>query len=340
MNLTTLTIPVLTAGFFLAGLQPQAFAQEDPDNGIKPQHPASQRERQQNLIIEYYTPTKAPVVVLNNAMIGVYRGKPTHNGIMTSFQVFGESLLIQGSAGEMPETLSLVAQMDQNYVGAGEHTATTEEQFLYKLRYVSSNAVREALQSMDRNFMQQRQGQEPRGLSIGYVEERGVVLVRGTAAEVSKAKAILTELDVAPPNLMISCYLVQGKAGASTPSLPAALVRDLSALVPFEGFELLSSGMLPSDASSQLGLDVELEAGKGEFSLEMYPAAYDEDRGLLKLSSIKFKMSLYTNVSGKRERTQRSFSTSTSLATDKFTVLGAVGADPVFVVVRMTQLGN
>jgi hypothetical protein len=288
-------------------------------------------------IIEYYTPRKASVVPLNNTIVSLLQARYMRG---VHFSVLGETLLIQAQASLMPEVLALVEQVDRNYATRGERAAIDEEQVIYKLKYVSLNAVREALRFMDRAFMPNQPATAPTGLSIGYVEERGVILVRGSSADVAQAVAILAELDVAPPSLMLTCYLVQASTEESSPRLPAALVRDLAALVPYKGFELLSSGMLPSNGGSELGLDVELAGDRGEFNLTMRPAAYDPKLGLLSLSQIKFQMSLNETVDGKRQRTQRSFATSTSLATDKFTVLGAVGADPVFVVVRMTQLGN
>jgi len=347
MNLQALILPVSIAAFFVGALQSPVGAQTDSD-GLKPKHPLyGKNEVGSPQIVEYYTPSKAPVSLLAGTVNQLYRQRP-HQNVPVYFLPYGETLLIQADSSQMPEVRSLVEQTDLNYVGLGQHEATDEEQFLYKVNYVSLDAVEEALRSMDRNFMQQTQGgvqaqmgvQAPRGVHLGYVRERGMVLVRGSAANVAKVKTILNALDVAPPSLMITCYIVQGRKEKGAVGVPAALVRDLSALVPYEGFELLSSGMLPSNASKELEFNVEFTGERGEFELKMSPSAYDEGKGLLSLSSIKCQMSLFDTIDGKRTRNQRSFSTSTSVATDQFTVLGAVGADPVFVAVRMTQLGN
>jgi hypothetical protein len=344
MNLTTLTIPLMTAGLVLGGLQQQALSQGVSGDGATANEPAPVTARQElhsKLVVDYYTPKKAPVQDLVFAMTRLFENKNRGSLNVFSFQEFGQTLLMQCSEAAMPEAVKLVRQMDEHYVGVNEHTATTEEQYLYKLRYASLESVREALNAMDQRMIQST-SRVRIGLNIGYIEARGMVLVRGPSVLVSKAKEILKELDVPPPSLMITCYLVQGKAGESSFGIPAELAADLSTLVPYEGFELLSSGMLPSNAASRLQLEVELDHGKGDFRLEMAPSAYDESRGLLSMSSIVFRTNLFSDspTADKPERTKRSFSTSTSLATDKYTVLGAVGADPVFVVVRMTQLKN
>ena len=319
-----------------------------PSSGIEP---AASQEQESGpgwpVVVQYFAPTKAPVEELSEALRFLYSTRRRGAGeAMPLFQPLGETLLIQTSQETLEEVLRIAGDCDANYVGRGENSATSQEQWQYEVKHVALDSVRKALRYLDRStFIEEGTagGLAPRaarGLRISYVDERGLLIAQGTAAEIERARLILRDLDVPRSRLMLTCYVVQGSNEESTEALPAELLRDLGKLVPFAGFELLSTGVLPTDASREVSMSVDLDDQRGSFELEMLPSAYDARSGQLALSSITFKMVLNPGApAASRSSTRRSFQTSTSLRTDRYTVLGAVGATPVFVVVKLTDLG-
>lgn len=306
------------------------------------------RQRQENpeLTVRYFQPSRAPVDDLVNALQRLVLSNPTGDFRYFTLQTLGGTLLVQGPTAIMPEVLKLAQELDQNYVAGGRVPGIDQSHHQYRVRNVSLAHLEQALQFLDRNRMQQFAG-PPRGLQFSYVYGSGMVQMSGMEEYVERAKQVIAEVDVPQPSLMLSCFLLKGTSEAkSSPNLPASLQRDLSALVPYEGFEIMSSGMLPTNASSDMQLRVDLEDQQGSFELVMRPAAYDAERGLLALEQIDFQLNLqHREVTAESAgaqmmstvNTRRSFSTSTTLATDRYSVLGAVGGDPVFVVVRLTE---
>ncbi len=306
-----------------------------------------QEQVQPQLTVRYFKPAKAPVDSLQSALLRLMMARPGDSFRFVTLQTLGGTLLLQGPDETLPDVLKLARELDENYVGgAGQSPGIDQMHHQYRVRNVSLEHLEQALQFLDRNRMQQYPGQ-PRGLHLSYVYGSGMVQMSGSDEYVARAKQVIAEVDVPQPSLMLTCYLIRGRSEVQSDArIPAALARDLSALVPYEGFELMSSGMLPTNANNDMELRVDLEEQKGAFTLAMRPAAFDPDKGLLALSKVNFELSLnqkQTDDNGTligMTSTRRSFETSTSLATDRYSVLGAVGGDPVFVVVRLTQVGR
>jgi len=338
MNAPFLTVALAAPLLFAPSMSPSMPQDAQGDQ--------RQEETQPALTVRYFKPAKAPVDGLQNTLQRLMMSNPNTSYRFVTLQTLGGTLLLQGPDGALPEVLKLARELDENYVGGGQMPTIDQGHHQYRVRNVSLEHLEQALRFLDRNTMQQYPGQ-PRGLHLSYVYGSGMVQMSGSDEYVARAKQVIAEVDVPQPSLMLTCYLVRGRSeGESDARVPAALVRDLSALVPYESFELMSSGMLPSNANGDMQLRVDLEDQKGVFELGMRPAAYDPDKGLLALSKVDFELSLNQEQMSDdgeligRTSTRRSFETSTSLATDRYSVLGAVGGDPVFVVVRLTQVNR
>lgn len=339
MNAPFLTVALAAPLLFAPSMSPSAPQDLDGDQ--------RQEQVEQTITVRYFQPAKAPVDSLQNAIQRLMMTNPSGLYRFVTLQTLGGTLLLQGPDEVLPDVLKLARELDENYVGGGLVPTMDQSHHQYRVRNVSLEHLEQALRFLDRNTMQQFQ-QQPRGLQLSYVYGSGMVQMSGSDEYVARAKQVIAEVDVPQPSLMLSCYLVRGTSKAeSSPKLPAALLRDLSALVPYEGFAIMSSGMLPTNASSDMELNVDLEDQAGSFELSMRPAAYDAEKGLLALEKIVFELQLLhrepmSDSNGSRTTsvtaTRRSFSTSTTLATDRYSVLGAVGGDPVFVVVRLTEL--
>ena len=323
-----------------------------------PAHPAplflqdeqgsSQSEAQEQFrqLVEYYQPTNSPAEELaftlsqlaaTSVAHKIWAGEGSYTFSSPRFIVYGETILIQDSRNEMTRTLEMVRGLDQAYTpdeGGKRRRSQSEphELLQYRLKSIGMDAVRRALQGFDR---QMSQPGSKGVIDISYGEERGLLVLRGPASDVAAVKSVLDEMDVPLPQVLITCYIVGGTTKEENDvRVPADLARDLSALVPYSGFELVSTGLLRSDTASTMDLQVELAEGSGQFQLDMRPRAFDPDTQTLTLDSVRFQMQVV--IEGQHRN--RSFSTSTSLQTDQYTVLGAVGSDPVFVVIEMTRV--
>lgn len=284
------------------------------------------------VIIEYYQPEKAPSYELQRAMQQLdppAPGRPGPGGVATAvpyYTVFGETLLVKHREAEMPATLETLKRLDQAYVGESQWQGPKLETFHYQVRHVPLNSVLSGL----RGTFQQNQGPTPP--SISTIDDRGMVIFRGSPEDVKEVSTLIKALDVPLPQLLITVYIIEGTSKDEADfRVPADLARDLGALVPYEAFNIVSMGILPSDTVSPMEMEAMFSDQVGEFKLQMYPQAYDPETGALTIGKIEFRAS--SNENGVRNN--RQFTTSTSLRRGQYTVLGAVGADPIFVVAEM-----
>jgi len=304
-----------------------AAAPAPQDAGATAQHAQAARRS----VVEYYTPQKAPVETLAGTLSQLFHYTRPRQGLSPFLHPFGETLLVEAPADEIEYVMQLVAKCDANFVGEGERVDRIEEEWQHEVKHVSLDSLRSAL-----HFLEKDPTTGGKGMRLSYVPERGLVIAQGSRADVEQAKSVASLIDVPSPQLLLRLYIVQG-AEKSSEHLPSDLTRDLGALVPYPGFELLSSAFLPSDAKVRMSLQTDLEGERGRFILQMLPSAYDEKAGKLSLASIEFQLILMPEG---EHNIERSFKTSTSLQAGQYTVLGAVGANPVFVVVKLERLGR
>ncbi|MCB9915260.1 MAG: hypothetical protein H6828_08935 [Planctomycetes bacterium] len=251
------------------------------------------------------------------------------------FLLYGESLLVVDSASGLPETLAMLEELDANYVGKRRGPAPEPPKSLlqYEVKHASLRTVTSALFDLYGGQVQPSPAGYGAPPKISVVEDNGLILVRGTAEQVVEAETILKQVDVPRPKVLLTVYVLRGTSTAQADDrVPADLTSDLSPLVPYKGFELLSSALLPSDTRSPIRTQASLENDLGEWGLTMKPAAYDERTGTLAFDGVDLEVNTIENGA----RTRRTLSTATSLRRGEYTVLGAVGANPVFCVVKLT----
>lgn len=299
-----------------------------PPIGCPQDDPAARREEASTLVVEYYQPTKASARDLAVAMQQLAQAGEAYYGL-PAFVVYGDTLLVKEDEERMPETLATLRRLDGAFVEEPGWKEPVVETFRYQVRHVPLNSVLDGLRGA---FQGAPRG--PVAPSIGSIDDRSTVVFRGSSEDVKEVRQLVEALDVPLPQLLITLYIIEGveKADAD-PRLPADLARDLATLVPYEAFSALSMGILSNDTVSPLELQTTTRGDGGEFELKMYPQAYDGETGTLTLGKIEFEAMMFDASAGKKNRL--SFHTSTSLRRGQYTVLGAVGSDPVFVVAKM-----
>lgn len=291
-----------------------------------------------DLSIQHYTPVHvegSQLYELAEGMVGRnfylkerggWRGDPVSN-----LTVVGETLLLYDTEEYLKRMQQTLIAIDLPSV---ESTTVDEDPvitFHYAPRHLSRSDLRSILPGMSRNaFM---------------ANERNFLVVRDKASVVAELKTLLEEVDVPADQVLVTAYLVRGwTLGDETPSLPTELTEHLSRLVPglpleFAGFAMLRSTVMPVRSSGSAGvyqgppLKLKL-TGSGpseDYLLSFRPSAYDRETGTLTVEDCQLNQQVETGLDGV-------FSTNTVFRGDEYTVLGATGAKPIFVVVRLTRV--
>lgn len=299
-------------------------------------------------VIQYYQPKRASaetlldmmnVLIMSGGMEHKTRvGEDNFNFSRPLVMTYGNSLLVKDTRKEIARTFAMLTDLDENYRELKQAKAQRSEQpqlFQYTFTHISLDSARIALRSLyDAQRRAGGQPGDPAPPQLSFVDEQGQILVRGTVEQIAEVHDILKKLDVPRPHITLSFFLIQGCAEEDNDDrVPLDLSRDLGELVPFAGFKLLSSAIVPSDGSGQIQLDVQLEDDRGTVNLELTPAAYDATAGTLALE--RAQVLLHLSENGRNSTS--AIRTSTSLEAGRYTVLGAVGADPVFMVIKLSK---
>ncbi|MEZ5980574.1 MAG: secretin N-terminal domain-containing protein [Planctomycetota bacterium] len=227
--------------------------------------------------------------------------------------------------------------------------------FQYQIRHVSQNAVERALEP----FRSTIQNASPRGsrgpvytaASVTIVRDTGTVIVRDTEARIAEVQRVLERIDRPEAQVSLRYYLIRGYTteqsaedeGWQLSDLytdhfldPNMYVEDflpsLRSLIPMVGVRLESFGVLQGDALAEKSFSDGV--GNARFDLRMYPTAFDEQTGTLSVDQIDFQCVGF----GASESSQQGFKTSAKLTPGRFTILGGVGAEPLFLVLHMSRM--
>lgn len=254
---------------------------------------------------------------------GGYASDPVPN-----IRLLGRSLVLFDTAEYQKRILETLRELDQPGNRRERPPAEPLVEFEYRPRFLSMDGV---LQSLG-NFLRQVTDGESYFDNIGFSRERGVLVVRESAARGEEIRALLARIDVPQPQVVISCQLVRGTAGRGEDvGLPAELSTNLRKLVPGYSFEAVGFALLQSSAAPGGEVMLKLETSvEADYQLSFLPVAFDEEQSSLSVAKCKLTRSTGELI----------FTTDTMFRGGEYTVLGASGTDPDFVVVRVTPLGG
>jgi len=144
--------------------------------------------------------------------------------------------------------------------------------------------------------------------------------------------ALLEKADRPQRQVLVTCYLLAGGVGLDSAGVPAELAQHLGKLVPDFGFRRIGFAMLQSSVAPsglvRLKFDGPQRTG---YTFTFFPTAFDRETNSMTVERCSLEWS------GGEESTVI-FSTSTVLRGGEYTVLGASGADPVFLAVRISPV--
>ena len=243
----------------------------------------------------------------------------------TTVQHLGDTLLLYDLPASLERNLAILRQVDEEHGAAHANPKVTQE---YEPRYLSLDSIGQSL----RPFM--KPGQAP---NFHMVEQRGVMVLCDTRETVDDMLRFLARVDVAPPQVLLTCCLVRpGEAdGAEVLGLPSELVSGMRKLTAIDAFHASAMGMVRSSVAPDRSISILLDAGEeGFFELYLETAAFDKTTRTLSLSEV----TLRTRNSGRYDAGVTLFQTSTTVESGEYTVLGATGKDPLFVVLQSKPL--
>lgn len=260
-----------------------------------------------------------------------------------NIQVVENMLVVSALPDLLPDVVALMNDLDAQSAAMSGDAADADSvtTFQYQLRFASRTAVHEALTPFRNKSPQQVQtGGDPTGITI--VPETGTVVVRETRAIIEEIRSVLEEIDQPQPQVRLTYYLVRGYSEESmadhgyehedmNQGLPEGLVGDLGALLPLAGFRAESFGVLQGNALARREFRDSLP--DANIQLRMYPTTFDRWTGTLGVDQIDFSYQ-----SNRGSQGTKSFTTSAQLTPGRYTVLGGVGAEPLFVVLQMTRM--
>jgi hypothetical protein len=195
----------------------------------------------------------------------------------------------------------------------------------YEPRHVSATTLDLALRRFHRTFHvgppQGATGQVMQAETIMSLGQRNMLLVHDTPEQVEKIKAFIAGIDRPLQQVTITYYVVSGttEVDDAAPAIPAELVENLKRLVPAKAYWLELSGVLRGSVSGKMTIQDELR----HMELLLAPSSFSAQDATLGLEACRFEFQ------------KRAFSTAVTLREGEYTVIGAAGDSPVFLVLRL-----
>ncbi len=205
-------------------------------------------------------------------------------------------------------------------------------------RFVAVDRLVGALDPLRRSVLAEAAPGMPRDRRDNVTAQEGpsLLVLRDTPGHLALMLDLLERIDQAPPQLLLNCWIVRGK-GTEADELPAELADNLRRLLPFRGYQLLTTAMIRTSvmAGEEMSLSGTWEIQQdgpndsGEFVLKLRPGGLDGQGRRLSLERIEFQSS-----EGPR------FDTSAVIDFDEYTVLGAAGSEPLLVALQVRPLSR
>lgn len=316
---------LLSAGA-LALLAAGSGAQDDPGSDSSQDY-NPQLLNAEDVVLEMYQPRHVDpheLFDLTRATVGRsiyiterggYRGQPVQN-----VSLLGDRVVITDRSDYAQLVLERMVLLDQP--ASAEDPQSRTRSFEYTPRFITANAALQALTPY----------RSPDGSNLSWLSERNLIVVRDSESNVQQIEAVLRRVDVPEPQVVLTCYLVQGSSGGDPSGLPADLVKNLGNLLPQFTFESVGFAMLQTSVSAGRSVELRIEGMGPSYSMSLSPVAWDTQSGALTVQGCTLRRH---SSSG---HIASMFSTNTVLRSGEYTVLGATGTEPVFLVLKLDAL--
>ncbi|GJM22875.1 MAG: hypothetical protein DHS20C15_27900 [Planctomycetota bacterium] len=258
--------------------------------------------------------------------IKVQRDDVTSESVQ-NIQLLGDTILIFDEAQRVEQLVRRLSALDA-ISELDPHLKASEiapyETINWSPSYVSLRDASVALSSYRRPLPHAANMQ-----NITEVDERNSLILRDEPSNLAGMTKVLAELDTPAPELNVTAIVVQGSnsgSSASDPMLPAELDLHLKQLLPFQFYEVLSLGLVRTSTRVQVVRVSMPGEDDVNYELDLLPEAFDAKTGTL-TAEVHFKGS-----------DRRGIQTRTQIPLNEYTVIGASGAQPLLVIIKLSSV--
>ncbi|MBL8842951.1 MAG: hypothetical protein JNL90_15640 [Planctomycetes bacterium] len=233
----------------------------------------------------------------------------------------------------------------------------------FRPRHVPLALLQQALQPFERFLVVGINEQRP---NFNWIVPANLLLVEEKAERLEEIATLIERIDRPAPQLQVTALILQsnplGTAAGGTADLPGELGEALALMAPSAEFSVLSSAVLRCtvrpdrrcrlSSSEDLSKSVASEpaahraglppaSNPSRWELSFAPAAFDAEHGTLELSQCNFELQRAQSHGAQASSSaNQSFETEFTAAIGEWTVIGAVGAQPVFVALRLDPVSD
>lgn len=262
---------------------------------------------------------------------------------------FGEAIGIQDFEAGRKELLGLLQQIDTRFGELNTARPEDQEDFVdvFQLRSLDISSAYGLIQSIIGD------------VQIEAVPESRSLVLRGVPQRVADARTLLQKTDLPAPQFTLTCMAIAPTDGEADATLPAELVGGLTELTGVTKFERLGSLLARGSVGARSQLEISgqfpnlgvLDGQVSSIQLEASPDAYDAATQTLSLRrcALMLQRPLATAEPAPSEAaatgllsgitsswSRETLQTDLSLVASEYTVVGALGSDQVFLVLRFT----
>lgn len=167
-----------------------------------------------------------------------------------------------------------------------------------------------------------------------------MITARVTKSRLPELKAYFERIDQPDPCVMLTCYLLQGSGDGtmeSGPQPPAGVISNLNAILPGMKFRSIGFSLVQASVSTNRAVELSIKGSDNRsYDLKFMPLAFDKRNGDMTVQNCEVVATEEGNLNGQAGpgRSQLLLRTDTVFRGAEYTVLGASGQDPVFIVVH------
>ncbi len=241
----------------------------------------------------------------------------------------GDTLVVYDEEARAARILDLLEELDRGAAATGPPL----EVLTWRPRHVPLRNLERALQPFQRTIVEPGQWRGSPGSSarnISVVDDQGVLVVRDSPDRLARIQALLEEVDQPRPQGLLTCLVLRAAVGAGGKAPPREVVEALARVLPDVEFVVDAAGLLRTSLGPVGELRQELASATGQrYLLELRLGAWDAESGALDLARCSFALL------EDEEEPQEVFTTAPTIYAGEYAVIGAVGADPLLLVLQV-----
>lgn len=251
-----------------------------------------------------------------------------------NLMLLGDRLLIHDLPDRVDHIRQGIVMLDEQT--RDEPVAERIVQQEIRLEHVSIKEALEALGPLARTVQE-----GPNQPNVTPMVGRNLLFIRDREAQIAEMRRIIAIIDRPQPQVMIRCRILKGctdDADGADARLAQLIPAGLRELTRLPHFEVLAAGAIRSTTAAATDIEMQMSGEAGlSAQLRMTTAGYSDDTRTLRLGRIEFAFlgGLGPDRGGRQQHTLR---TATTLADGEVVAIGALGEDPIFVILEMNLI--